>query len=137
MAFGDTNNLNVVTHYADHLGLLRCSSCINDSEPVLNIDACNFFAYVDFLPHIRTGVVPQGHEGVILTGDAIEVCEGVREEAASEVGLQQGEVMVVGALGRGWREGRRVGLIGGPWCLAWQAEGQVEEVPDERETIVD
>ena len=137
LTFGDTKNLDVVTHYADHLSLLRCSSCITDSEPVLKIDASDFFAYIDFLPHLSGGAVPQGHEGVILTGDAIEVGEGVREEAASKVGLQQGEVTVVRALGRGWREGRRVGLIAGTWWLAWQAEGQVQEVPDEGETIVD
>jgi hypothetical protein len=110
LAFGDTDNLDVVTHYADHLSLIRGSTA---SEPVLDLHASDLFSYVDLLPHLRSRVVPQGHEGVILAGNAIEVGERVREEAASKFCLQQGEVTVVGALGRGWCEGSQVGLIAG------------------------
>jgi hypothetical protein len=134
LAFGYTENLDVVTHYADHLSLIRGSTA---SEPVLDIHASDFFPYVDFLPHLRSRVVPQGDEGVILTGNAVEVGERVREEAASKFCLQQGEVTMVRALGRGLCKDCLVSLIAGELWLAWDAEGQVQEVPDEGETIVD
>lgn len=63
--------------------------------------------------------------------------ERVREEAASKFCLQQGEVPMVRALGRGWHEDCQVGLIALKLRLAWDAKGQVQEVPDEGETIVD